>query len=145
MQRHLDPKHPHAVASFIASVLEFLPAKERKPYQKLMDDIRQEIPVPQTELTDAAYAIGMAAWAARRAHLTGEKTTASKKELAQIQTRLKTLREVSAANKRVTDLEYPKIDEFEDRLYFGGETIPLEILDEEIKFALDDVEIPPEG
>ena len=36
-----------------------------------------------------------------------------------------------------------KIESFEDRIYFGGEAIPLEVLDMELKFDIEDVVLPP--
>jgi len=223
MKRHLELTHPHAVADFAASVMDFLPAKERPQYKKLVDDIRAEKTIAEDRLVESARAIGSATWAERRAFdvflngkgadmewkalldalkpntaallkqlqkSSGAKTVgealnhsdaailvhekendelalvrpqirlalwgAHKKEIKPlvarmeterkaIQARLEKMRALAGRTKRESDLLFPKIEAFEDRLYFGGETIPLEILDAEMQFALDDVELPPEG
>lgn len=41
------------------------------------------------------------------------------------------------------DLLLAKLAAFEDRVYFGGESIPLEILDAELAYDIADREVPP--
>jgi len=65
-------------------------------------------------------------------------------ELEALRKRLKTLREEAmAAPPIIQDALLSKLDHFEDKIYFGGEHVPLEILDQEITYDVGDREIVP--
>lgn len=60
--------------------------------------------------------------------------------------RLKKLRELAANLPEEYSHEiYSKIERFEDRIFFEGEVVPLQILDEEVQYYLDAAEIPVEA
>lgn len=64
-------------------------------------------------------------------------------ELSALRKRLKLLREQAMHVRGQEDLIRSKVDALEDRIYFGGEAVPLEILDAEIAFDRSDNEVPP--
>ncbi len=66
----------------------------------------------------------------------------AKSELGALRKRLKLLREQAPAMRGQEELARAKVDAFEDRVYFGGEAIPLEVLDAELAFDREDREIP---
>jgi hypothetical protein len=59
--------------------------------------------------------------------------------------RLETLRQLAADTPWIQDEVLAKIRRFEDKLYFEGDILVPERLDEEIKFYREEKEIPPEG
>ncbi len=59
--------------------------------------------------------------------------------------RLKKLRDLAAELPEEYGHEiYSKLERYEDRIFFEGEVVPLQILDEEIQYYTDEMEIPPE-
>ena len=65
-------------------------------------------------------------------------------ELEAIKKRLKSLRDQAMSMKSAQqDSLLRKIESFEDRIYFGGEAIPLEVLEMELKFDIEDAVLPP--
>ncbi|MDQ7814430.1 MAG: hypothetical protein RDU25_01305 [Patescibacteria group bacterium] len=57
--------------------------------------------------------------------------------------RLKRLRDLAAELPEEYSHEiYSKLERFEDRIFFEGEVVPLQILDEEVQYYLDTAEIP---
>ena len=70
--------------------------------------------------------------------------TDSEREVNEYQERLAKLRELALALSRgFQDEIFSKIARFEDRILFEGEVVPLEILDEEIKYYTEQKEISP--
>jgi hypothetical protein len=219
MERYLNLHDLTATADFMESVIDFLPEKDRKPYQQLIDRVHEGMSVSAERLAEAAKNIGAVTWAARRAlghfiatvgaeleweamleqarpatalllkrlrrsagtttldetlkctdaqyaigpdqeieismlrdemryHIWESHREALEPmieemvvELEAIKKRLKRLREQAAKSDAVTrDRLLDTLARFEDRLYFGGETIPLESLDAEIKYDAEDSE-----
>jgi hypothetical protein len=62
----------------------------------------------------------------------------AKKELEAMHQRLLKLERFSAQSDKQADMT-KKIREFQDRIYFGGESIPLDKLDEELQLTIGDV------
>jgi hypothetical protein len=72
------------------------------------------------------------------------KSVAAKEaEFEAMRQRLKRLREYANVPSRIQDQLRAKVDTLEDRVYFGGESIPIESLDAELRFDAADIEIPP--
>lgn len=69
----------------------------------------------------------------------------TEKELQEIQKRFDTLRDTAFRSPRDTESMLQKLETYEDKVLFKGETISLEILDQDIAFAIENVELPPEG
>jgi len=67
MDRHLNLHDMVAVADFMESVIDFLPEKDRKPYQQLIDAVRKGEKVSRERLAESAKNIGAVTWASRRA------------------------------------------------------------------------------
>lgn len=65
-------------------------------------------------------------------------TKEANKELEMMHQRLQKLEQFSAQSGKQEALA-KKIREFQDRIYFGGESIPLEQLDEELRLTIGDV------
>lgn len=211
---------PLGLADFIASALDFLPARSRAPYEELQKNIEAGEPIPEAQLVDAAKTVAVLTWPGRRAldHFlstvgadeewnavleavrpmtaavlkrirkstgtsTLDETLASsdataeitedmeveiqaerervrralwekhrshlralideaQMELEAIQKRFKALREQAARSVQEQDVIFSKLEQFEDRVYFRGETIPLETLDAELRYDIEDNEIP---
>jgi hypothetical protein len=219
MERYLNLHDTTAVADFMESVIDFLPEKDRKPYQQLIDTAHGKEHVSRERLAEAAKNIGAVTWSARRAleHFiatvgaeleweaileqarpatalllkrlrrsagtstldeTLKTTDASYAigpdqeveismlrdevryhiwethhealepmieetavELEAIKKRLKRLREQATKSDAATrDRLLDTLERFEDKLYYGGEVIPLEALDAEIRFDAEDSE-----
>jgi len=70
--------------------------------------------------------------------------TQAEHELEALQKRFKGLREQAARSMHEHDLINSKLAQFEDRVYFRGEHIPLEILDHELAFDVEANELPVE-
>ncbi len=211
---HLDLHTRIAVCDFIESVLPYLPEKDRKPYEALIQAARDESEeVTPERLADEAKNIGASTWPARHAlarfiesvgsELEWEAvvkhvrpTTASllkklrkdanatdlastlkdddasivlkpdqeieismvrdearidlyedhqealepmideaAKELEAIKKRLKRLRERAVESTGTSqDAGFEKLNELENRIFFAGEAVPLEVLDAEVEF-----------
>ena len=67
MERYLNLHDTTAVADFMESVVDFLPEKDRKPYQQLIDSVHAGSHVSRERLAEAAKNIGAVTWPARRA------------------------------------------------------------------------------
>ncbi|HWQ99951.1 MAG TPA: hypothetical protein VN397_03845 [Candidatus Methylomirabilis sp.] len=67
---------------------------------------------------------------------------AADKKLAAIVKRLDALRELAGDAPWIQDEIMSKLERFEDRLYFEGEELDAEILDEEIKYYREEKEVP---
>lgn len=214
VEPYLDLKDRTAVCDFIESVLPYLPEKERKPYETLVQSARDRSDEPTPErLAEEAKKIAAATWPARHAlsrfiesvgseleweavvkHVRPSTATILKKlrkdanatdltstlkdddasivlkpdqeieismvrdevridlyedhreslesmireaekELAAIQKRFKQLRERAVESTgTLQEAYFDTLNEFEDRILFGGELIPLEILDAEVQF-----------
>lgn len=223
MNRRLPNKGMTYLADFIASAIEFLPIKERKSYDKLLENIEEQKPLTEERVAEAALTLAIATWPARQAlsrHLktdgkslewerlssavrhstaallkklqkshndksvddalsTADAATLIKedeeteirfvrdrvrleiwqakkkelvalmketeKELQDIQKRFDKLRDTAFRSPRDTEAMLQKLETYEDNVLFKGETIPLEILDQDIAFAIENVELPPEG
>ncbi|MCE9585776.1 hypothetical protein K8R04_00450 [Candidatus Uhrbacteria bacterium] len=219
MERYLNLHDMTAVADFMESVIDFLPEKDRKPYQQLIDQVHAGEHVPRERLAEAAKNIGAVTWSARRAlehfiatvgaeleweamleqarpatalllkrlrrsgntstldetlkitdaqyaigpdqeveismlrdevryHIweshheaLGPMIEETQVELEAIKKRLKRLREQAAKSDAATrNRLLDTLDRFEDKLYYGGELIPLESLDEEIRLDAEESE-----
>lgn len=219
MERYLNLHDVIAVADFMESVIDFLPEKDRKPYQQLIDAVHAKEHISRERLAEAAKNIGAVTWSARRAlghfiatvgsELEWEamleqarpatalllkrlrqsagtttldetlKTTDAQYaigpdqeveitmlrdevryhlweshhealgpmieeiavELGAIKKRLKKLREQATKSDPATrDRLLDTLESFEDKLYFGGELIPLELLDAEIRLDAEESE-----
>src|SRR3989338_6944367 len=66
-ERHLNLRDKTAVAEFIASQLEFLPENDRKPYEKILEDLEAHRTIQEDELIAVAKNIAAVSWPARRA------------------------------------------------------------------------------
>jgi hypothetical protein len=220
---YLDLGDKRAVADFMESVIEFLPAGDRRVYQKSIDKIHESGDVPEDRLMEMAKNIGAVSWPARyalnrfledvgselewekvlealrpatRALLKELKKLTSAKtiddalasadasiiihpeqeieiqmvreevrmelweehndnlepliqegltELEAIRKRLKQMRkQAEKMNGSPQDLILKKLDMFEDRLYFGGEMIPLDVLETELQYDAGDAADPIE-
>lgn len=219
MDVYLNLHDAVAVADFMESVIDFLPEKDRKPYQQLIDSVHEGNAVSLERLGQAAKNIGAVTWSARRALDHFLRTVGSELEWEALLEHarpatvllLKRLRRSNEAatldeTLRSTDAQYaigpeqeieismlrdevrfhlwdthrealqPMIEEnvieleaikkrfkrlreqamksdeatrnrlldtlerFEDRLYFGGDVILLEVLDAEIVYDAEDSE-----
>lgn len=80
-------------------------------------------------------------WREKRGELV-EKTEAAEKRLAALVKRLDALRELAGDAPWIQDEIMSKLERYEDRLYFEGEELDLEILDAEIKYYREEKEIP---
>lgn len=219
MERYLNLHDLVAVADFMESVIDFLPEKDRRPYQQLIDTVQDSGHVSRERLAEAAKNIGAVTWASRRAldhflasvgaeleweavleharpatalllkrlrrsagtssldetlkstdaqyaigpdqeveismlrdevryHLWESHGEALQPmieelsiELEAIKKRLKKLREQAMKSDEATrDRLLDVLNRFEDRLYFGGEAIPLESLDAELVFDAEESE-----
>lgn len=216
---YLNLRDSIAVADFIESVADYLPEKDRKPYQALAADLEAGKKVSTTRMADVARNLGAATWAPRRAissflakkgaeaeweavlsnvrpttalllkrlrkssdaktlddalnssdapmaiHDEEEielesvrpeirlklwqehqkKLTKSlaecQSELEEIKKRFKRMRDVASKIAAPGQL-LSKLEGFEDRVYFGGEVIPLDVLDAELNFEVENMEIP---
>ncbi len=67
MDRHLNLHDSRAVADFMESVIEFLPEKDRKPYQQMIDAVHAGEKVSRERLAESAKNIGAVTWPMRRA------------------------------------------------------------------------------
>lgn len=66
-------------------------------------------------------------------------------ELEAIRKRLKQIRkQAEKMSGSEQDLLFKKLDAFEDRLYFGGEALPLSLLDEELQYDSEEAALPVE-
>ncbi|GEM_PF-1389157 len=221
MERYLNLHDMTAVADFMESVIDFLPDKDRKPYQQLIDAVHGHSHVSRERLAEAAKNIGAVTWPARRAlghflatvgseleweavleqarpatalllkrlrrsaevgtisevlkttdaqyaigpdqeielsmlrdevryHIweshheaLGPMIDETRVELEAIKKRLKRLREQATKSDEATrNRLLDTLERFEDKLYFGGELLPLESLDAEILFDAEDSEGP---
>ncbi len=214
VEPYLDLKDRTAVCDFIESVLPYVPEKDRKPYEALIQAGREgEETVTQERLAEAAKNIGAVTWPARRALSRFVESVGSEleweavvknvrpstatvlrklrrdanastldaaladddasivlkpdqeievsmvrdevrvdlyedhkealepmieeaaKELEAMKKRLKRLRERAVeSTDTLQEASFDRLSEYEDRIYFGGEAIPLEILDADIQF-----------
>jgi hypothetical protein len=221
MSFFLHTKNLHAVADFMESVLEFLPASGRQPYQEMIGHIREHQYPPREKTIPLAYQIGRTTWPARRAlnryletsdgaqeewnrlfERCRAKTAAALKklkssanspslehaldqsdasllidsdmelelsllrpqirlmlwqehqkalvpflkeaeqELQDIDTRLQQMKEEAARSRTGREFIQAKILAFEDRIYFGGESLPIDMLDSELQFEREEREMP---
>jgi len=219
MDVYLNLHDAVAVADFMESVVDFLPEKDRKPYQQLIDSVHEGKTVSLERLGQAAKNIGAVTWSARRAldhflltvgsELEWESLLAHARpatvlllkrlrrsagtstlnetlqttdaqyaigpeqeieismlrdevryhlwethhevlqpmieenviELEAIKKRLKRLREQAMKSDETTrNRLLDTLERFEDRLYFGGDIIPLEVLDAEVTYDAEDSE-----
>ncbi|HVM90917.1 MAG TPA: hypothetical protein VMU11_03410 [Verrucomicrobiae bacterium] len=212
--RLLNLRDTVAVCDFIESVLGYLPEKDRKPYEAMVEEMRgDEKAVTQERLAEMARNIGAVTWPRRRALARFVETVGSElewegvvknvrpstaallkklrkdagapdlastlkhpdastvlkpdmeieinmirdevradlyedhqdaleplieeaaSELEAMKKRLKKIREQADAVSGTQQIAYfDKLADLEDRIYFGGEAIPLEILDAEVQF-----------
>ena len=220
---YLDLEDNRAIADFMESVIEFLPAKDRRTYQKIVDKVHNKEEISQERLIEMAKNVGAVSWPARFAlkrflkevgsELEWEavlvairpttsallkelkKTTGVKTldealnssdasiiihpeleveiemvreevrmrlwdehkdnlevliqegltELEAIRKRLKQLRkQAESMGGSQQDLLLKKLNAFENRLYFAGEIIPLDVLEAELQFDAEEAAIPTE-
>lgn len=64
-------------------------------------------------------------------------------ELEAMKKRLKQLRDIAGKIPKEQSLILSKLEHYEDRIYFGGENIPLDVLDKEVGYFKEDEAIPP--
>jgi predicted HTH domain antitoxin len=218
---HLDLHNVLAVTDFIDSVVEYLPEKDRAPYQKLAEDLHGGKKVKAEIMAEMAKNLGAATWPARFAMKeflasTGiemewdavmkavRPTTAlllkrlrknvgmktldetldssdapmaiheseeteidlvreevhielfqehrknlapmvkeAQVELEAMKKWLKQLRDVAGKIPKEQSLILSKLEHYEDRIYFDGEKVPLDILDKEVGYFKEDEAIPP--
>ncbi|KAA0205846.1 hypothetical protein EDM68_04195 [Candidatus Uhrbacteria bacterium] len=214
VEPYLDLNDRTAVCDFIESVLPYVPEKDRKPYEALIQAGREEDEtVTQERLAEAAKNVGAITWPHRRALARFVESVGSEleweavvktvrpstatvlrklrkdanattldgaladddasillkpdqeieismvrdevridlyedhkealepmiddaaKELEAMKKRLKRLREraVESTN-TLQEASFDKLFELEDRIYFGGEAVPLEVLDADVQF-----------
>ena len=69
----------------------------------------------------------------------------AKGELLELRKRLKKLATLAMEKTGLEDELLSKVGHFEDRIFYGGEMIPLEILDKEVGFDVEDVELGTTG
>ncbi len=67
--------------------------------------------------------------------------TIAKGELMELRKRLKKLAELAMEKTGLEDELLSKVGHYEDRIFYGGEMIPLEVLDKEVGFDVEDVEV----
>ncbi|MFZ2804304.1 MAG: hypothetical protein WA001_03700 [Patescibacteria group bacterium] len=66
------------------------------------------------------------------------------RELVQSIGKLRTLRDIAVESEpSIQDEIFSKIARYEDKMYFAGESVPLEILDQEIAYYTDQKEVDP--
>lgn len=214
VEPYLDLTDRTAVCDFIESVLPYLPEKDRKPYEALVEAGRDDAEtVTRERLAEAAKNIGIVTWPARRALARFVESVGSEleweavvknvrpstaailrklrkdasatdlastlahsdasivlkpdqeieismvrdearidlyedhrealepmiedavTELEAVKKRMKKLRERAVeATGTLQEANFDKLNDLEDRIYFGGEAVPLEILDAEVQF-----------
>lgn len=220
-EAHLDLHDALAVTDFIDANVEYLPEKDRAPYQKLAEDLHAGKKVKQDIMAEMAKNLGAATWPSRFAlkqflesagaemewdaivkavrpttalllkrlrknagtktldetlnssdapmaiHESEETEIALVREEARIELfqehrknlapmvkeaqveleamkkRLKQLRDVAGKLPKEQTLILSKLDHYEDRIYFDGELVPLELLDKEVGYFKEDEAIPP--
>ena len=202
-ERLLNLRDTVAVCDFIESMLGYLPEKDRKPYETVVEETREGKEIPVERLAEMAKNIAAVTWPRRRALTRFLETVGSELEWEGViknvrpstATLLKKLRKDSGAGdlastlshpdastllksdqeieigmirdevradlyedhaeslepiidevqieleamkkrlKRLRDLEmFDKLAVLEDRIYFQGEAIPLEVLDAEVQY-----------
>lgn len=82
-------------------------------------------------------------WKEFRDKLTAE-TQKAKHELTEMRRRLKSMAEEAMRVSRLQDELLSKVGHYEDRIFYGGEVISLEILDKEVQFEREERAIPSE-
>lgn len=222
MERALDHSSPHALVDFIESILDFLPASDRKPYQKMIEDVRAGKDIQLERVEETAKNAAVVTWPRRyalsrflqtigagfewEAVLAAVRPTTrvllkrlqalhpdqpigtvletsdaavaigpdeeleidlvreelvptlweehgeslepmieeAQIELEAMKKRLRRLRnqaDAAASADRTRFIE--KLLSLEDRIYFDGEAVPLEVLDAELQFDASDAALPP--
>lgn len=81
-------------------------------------------------------------WKAQGASL-APRVAAEKKTLAELQKRFRAWRTLAKSSAKNETALLEKVERYEDRVFIGGEMIPLESLDEELTLDRADIEIPP--
>lgn len=100
-------------------------------------------PEQEIEINMVREEVRLTLWTEHRDNLT-PMIQEERIELEAIKKRLKSLKDQAMHMKgSEQDLLLRKIESFEDRIYFGGEIIPLEVLETELKFDVEDVALPP--
>ncbi len=218
---YLNLRDARQIADFMISVMDFLPAKDQKVYQKMVDDIQAGKEVPEERLIEMVKNMGAVSWPKRyaikkfledmgselefeavteairpatRALLKELRKSSGAKtldealqssdaaivihpeqeveiEMVREQVRLQLweeradhlkeliqegVTELEAIRKRLQqlrkqaekmdgsqqDLLFQKLNSYEDKLYFGGEILPLSMLEEELKYDAADASDP---
>ncbi len=67
MQTFLNLQDRESVADFILNAMDYLPAKERKPFEQITERVQAGEPVAKEELLDSARSIADATWASKHA------------------------------------------------------------------------------
>jgi hypothetical protein len=81
-------------------------------------------------------------WLAHQAKLEPQ-VKAAQAELESMKKRIKLLRDTAARSSSTQSVVLEKLERYEDKIYFEGEAVPLDVLDAELKYASEDVELPP--
>jgi len=138
---HLDLGSISAVVHFMEDQLELLRDADQKKYRETVARAKSAERISRTELVGMAKTLAETVWPLRR----GGDVEAARRELADMKKRFDMMREQAARMTNVVqqDLLLAKLAAFEDRVYFGGESIPLEILDAELAYDIADREVPP--
>lgn len=97
----------------------------------------------ETEIRMARPRVRLDLWQAHKKNLAPFLKEAAV-ELEGLKKRFEKMRATAERTPREEEMIRTKLEEYEYRVLFKGEMIPLEILDQEIGFDIDDAEIPPE-
>lgn len=104
--------------------------------QALRDEERQEIALVQAQVDEAL-------WHAHKDALAGAATDA-KRAMKTYLERLSELRDLAVNMPEPFQGEiFSKLERYEDRMLFEGEALPLEVLDDEIRYYRDQKEVAP--
>jgi len=96
----------------------------------------------ETEITLLRPELRRTLWASSAKKL-AKAVDGKEAELEAMRKRLKRLRDYANKPSRIQEQLRAKLDALEDRIYFGNESIPVETMDAELRFDIEDLEIPP--